>query len=155
VELRERGSQGCEDWDLAIRVAERYEAAAVPAILVGYRRHTNSMSAQCETMWQSQQQVMASLSARDPSLSSAVLARSNGQFALHLAGVSFWSGDYLAACRWALRARPLSLLLAVAPHVARLLVRRLLGTRAPRPHISGDTLNFDRQNLPADPLIPY
>ena len=33
----------------------------VPAILVGYRRRNDSMSAACETMWRSREHVMAAL----------------------------------------------------------------------------------------------
>jgi glycosyltransferase involved in cell wall biosynthesis len=152
--LQGRGSQGCEDWDLALRIAERYRAAVVRSVLVGYRRRTNSMSSQCDTMWQSQIHVMEALAARDPSLSRAILQRSNGQFALHLAGVSFWSGDYLGACRWTLRARPFTLLLAVMPHVMRMLVKRVLGIGAKRVRISPDHPKFETLNG-SHPLIPY
>src|SRR5439155_9406368 len=57
--LRDQGSQGCEDWDLALRVAERYAVSVAPAVLVGYRRRTDSMSTKCDTMWRSQVQVAA------------------------------------------------------------------------------------------------
>ena len=32
------GAQGCEDWDLSMRIAERYEVHLAPAYLVGYRQ---------------------------------------------------------------------------------------------------------------------
>ena len=49
---------GCEDWELALRVAERYDVAVVPEILLGYRRHRGSMSTTCDRMWRSQQLVV-------------------------------------------------------------------------------------------------
>jgi len=155
VNLREQGCQGCEDWDLALRVAERYAVGVVPAVLVGYRvGRPNSMSAACETMARSQAHVMTTLAARQPSLSPAVLQRSHGQFALYLAGVAFWSGHYLRACRWALRARPLRLAFAVLPHVARILTLRLL-----RLNRSGMTLSTVSgevdEGVLSEPLIPY
>ncbi len=151
--LRDKGAQGCEDWDLAMRVAARFQVVAVPAMLVGYRRRGDSMSAGCDTMWRSQVEVLAALVAREPSLSPEVVRRSKGQFALHLAGVSFWSGDYLGAFRWALRARPVSLLLTVAPHVARLLTRRLMLPRESQQSLPGDG-RIDNLDV-AEPLIPY
>lgn len=152
--LRAKGAQGCEDWDLALRVAGRYQVVAVPAMLVGYRRRRDSMSAGCDTMWRSQVEVLDALAARQPLLSPAVLQRSKGQFALHLAGVAFWSGDYLAACRWVLRARPVSLIVVIAPHVARLLARRLLTAQpAARRQIPSDG-RIDTLDV-AEPLIPY
>ena len=32
------GGQGCEDWDLSIRIAERWEVGLVDEVLVGYRQ---------------------------------------------------------------------------------------------------------------------
>ena len=152
--LRDKGCQGCEDWDLAIRVAERHEVVAVPAVLVGYRRRTDSMSAECDTMWRSQRRVTAALAAREPSISREVLQRSNGQFALHLAGVSFWCRDYVGACRWALRARPLALMVRIFPHVAWMLARRLLRGGSLGPRILPENGRFEDLDLP-EPLIRY
>lgn len=152
--LRERGRQGCEDWDLALKVAERYQVAVVAAVLVGYRRRPDGMSAACETMWRSQLQVIADLAARRPEISPEVLQRSSGQFALYLAGVSFWSGRYLQACRWGLRARPWTLIAAVLPHVMRILARRLWSTGTSGMTLSAETRRFDEAHLP-EPLMPY
>jgi hypothetical protein len=152
VNLRLQRCQGCEDWDLALRVAERHDVLAVPAVLVGYRRRTDSMSADFESMWRSQVEIIAALAARQPSLPEATLRRSSGQFALHLAGVAFWSRDYAAACRWVMRARSLSLLFSILPHVAGLFWRRLLA-RTTRPGVTAERGPFDGHL--ADPLIPY
>lgn len=152
--LRAKGAQGCEDWDLALRVAGRYQVAAVPAMLVGYRRRGDSMSAGCDTMWRSQVQVLEALAAREPSLSPTVLRRSKGQFALHLAGVSFWSGDYLGACRWVLRSRPITLIFVIAPHVARLLARRLLAGAPAAPRQLPSDGRIESLDV-TEPLIPY
>ncbi|MGH7806334.1 MAG: glycosyltransferase family 2 protein, partial [Candidatus Binatia bacterium] len=37
--LRRENGQGCEDWDLYLRLAERSELRVVPEILVSYRSH--------------------------------------------------------------------------------------------------------------------
>jgi hypothetical protein len=109
------------------------------------------MSNDYESMWRSQARVIAGLAARQPSLTAAVLRRSSGQFALHLAGVAFWSRQYLQACRWALRARPVTLTLAILPHVMRMLTRRLLGIDGALA-VGSDGERFS--HLPP-PLVPY
>ncbi|MGH9387197.1 MAG: glycosyltransferase [Vicinamibacterales bacterium] len=145
---------GCEDWDLALRVAERYAIAVVPAVLVGYRRRRDSMSADCDMMWRSHQEMMATMAGRQPAISEDVITRSNGQFALYLAGVSFWSGHYLDATRWTLRARPRSLTLSVLPHVAPIVFRRLLGTEWSGTTFASGDGRFDEFGH-KEPLIPY
>lgn len=152
VSLRARDSQGCEDWDLVLRVSERYDVAVAPAVLVGYRRHGGSMSTATERMWRSQVAVTDAVAARQ-SIPRDALRRSRGQFALHLAGVAFWSGDVIGAVRWGLRARPLGLTAAVAPHVLKLLVRRVRGLPASAVQWPDDHAIADVP-MPG-PLIPY
>jgi glycosyltransferase involved in cell wall biosynthesis len=152
VQLSHHGS--CEDWDLALRIAERYEATAVGAVLVAYRRRPQSMSTEYTTMLRSVPQVTGPLAERQPSLSPSVVERSHGQFTLYLAGVAYWSGDYLQAFRLALRARPVTLGLAVFPHVARILARRGLGLDRARRPLSAINGDYDGC-VPDRPLIPY
>ena len=152
--LREKGSQGCEDWDLALRVAEHHDVVVVPAMLVGYRRRGDSMSSSCDIMWRSQAEMLSALAARQPSLPPSAVQRSTGQFALHLAGVSFWSGDIVGACGWALRARPVTLVVAIVPHLLRIFARRFPFGVAPRPRAIADDGRIDQTAVP-EPLIPY
>lgn len=146
--LRDLGAQGCEDWDVALKVAERRSVAVAPAVLVGYRRRADSLSAARDTMWRSQTLVLSRLAARDRTIPPGVFRRSRGQFAMYLAGVSFWCRDYLAACRWAVRSRSISLVLSVAPYVARRLMRR--------DEIQATSLGCDFAGLTLPPArIPY
>jgi glycosyltransferase involved in cell wall biosynthesis len=154
VSLRDHDSGGCEDWDLALRVAERYEVAVVPEVLVGYRRYSGSMSGKYDTMWRSHSRVVTALGERQPSLARSHVRRSRAWFALHLAGVAFWSGDYLQACRWSMRARHLRLGLEVLPHLARVLGQRVAGAGRPRRTLQVRDGAFDEAVL-AEPLIPY
>lgn len=43
--LRAKGSEGSEDWLLIMKIAARFEVAVIPEYLVGYRVHSQSMSA--------------------------------------------------------------------------------------------------------------
>ena len=154
VTLRARDAQGCEDWDVALKVAERAGVCVVPSPLVGYRRSTGSMSAQIDRMWRSHSLVMDSALRRRPELYSPLVRRSQNQFALHLAGVSFWSGAYWRAIAWGLQAIRSSLAAQIMPYVvcvfARVALRR--GRRRGRAVLPG--LPFSDWSLPR-PLIPY
>ncbi len=59
--MRSQGAQGCEDWDLYLRLAERYEFRVVPEFLVGYRKNTRSMSANLKQMAKSHDVMLRSL----------------------------------------------------------------------------------------------
>lgn len=122
--LRDLDAQGCEDWDLLLRVAEGHEVAVDPAVLVAYRRHAQSMSASCAAMWRSGTRVLDELAARQPALPAAVLRAGRAQFALHLAGVAYWSGRPREALGWMLRARAPATVLALLPALLRLLRAR-------------------------------
>jgi glycosyltransferase involved in cell wall biosynthesis len=153
TELKDAGCQGCEDWDLVLRVAEKHRVAVVPAVLVGYRRRGDSMSTQDRPMQRSHAAVLNAIAERNPSISAAIRRRSQGQFALYLAGVAFWRRDLLRACRWGLRTRPWQLMIAVLPYVIGLLIRRSLRTPV-RTRLTSDGQTFDL-SCPADPMIPY
>lgn len=142
---------GCEDWELALRIAERYLAAVVPEILVGYRRRPGSMSTACATMWRSQQHVMQAMRELRPALRPLAMRRAGQQFALYLAGLSYWSGNLLSAWRWGLRSG-FSLPLRVAPYVMRMFFQRTRRRAGTQPMLPGVML--DTRDVP-EPLIPY
>ena len=153
-DLERKGGRGCEDWDLALKIAERYKVGVVPELLVGYRRLPDSMSAQCEVMWKSQTLLADSLHEREPDLDPMLLRRSADQFALYIAGVFFRSGSYIQAVRWALRARHSGLLYRVLPYVIRIFARRLFSAKAAEAQVMvpGQTLTAAAIS---EPLVPY
>jgi GT2 family glycosyltransferase len=153
--LRERGAEGCEDLDIALKVAERSEVAVVPAVLVGYRRRGDSMSACTERMRRSHALVVAEARRRRPAVAARSIQRAHDQFALYLAGVSFWSGAYAQAAGWGLRSLRSSVTFRVLPHVARL-VAKTLRRRAPEPsrNVVEPGLRFAEWQFP-EALIPY
>src|SRR5204863_4787929 len=101
--------EGCEDWDLSLRMAERARVAVVPAALVAYRRRRGSMSTGMAAMWRSHARVIERVRRRRPDVSPALLRRSQDQFKLYLAGACFWGRHYVEAVRWGVRAMRSSL----------------------------------------------
>ena len=151
--MRRSGAQGCEDWDIVVKISERYEAAVAPAALVGYRRRATSMSAACDSMWRSWELLMKGVERRQPGLNAALAQQSADQFALHLAGVSFWSRSYVQAVRWTLRAWRFSLRPQMLWNVMRLLVSSAVARGSRRHGITAGQW-FEHAAIP-QPLIPY
>jgi glycosyltransferase involved in cell wall biosynthesis len=148
-ELAADAAGGCEDWEIVLRVAAHYEVAVVREVLVGYRRRSGSMSTACNTMWRSQQHVLQNIRHLMPHTDPQVLRHAGKQFALYLAGLSFWSGDMLGVFRWSMRAG-YKLPVQVLPYVIRLLFRRTRMNR--QVMLPGVTLRSE--SLP-EPLFPY
>jgi glycosyltransferase involved in cell wall biosynthesis len=151
--LRER-AEGCEDWDLALKVAERWSVAVVPSALVAYRRTPGSMSGRTDRMKRAYTLVLNSARQRRPSLPSAVIRNSQDTFAWYLSGVSFRSGAYRTAIAWGLRALRSSLAIQVLPYAVRLSVDTLLRRSRPNPGIIRPGVAFSQWPIP-DPVIPY
>jgi hypothetical protein len=152
--MERHGGRGCEDWDVALKVAARSKVAVAKQLLVGYRRLPDSMSTQCEVMWRSQQLLTRGAIERNPDVDRHLLQRSSDQFAMYVAGVLFRCGDYVRSARWALRAWRTGLLFHVLPYALLALFKRVFlsgrssaGTMRP-----GQALD---QAKIAPPLIPY
>lgn len=65
-ELRQQGAQGCEDFQMQLRIAERYDFGVVHAPLTGYRVGPRSMSADIERMLRSHRIIMERFANRYP-----------------------------------------------------------------------------------------
>jgi glycosyltransferase involved in cell wall biosynthesis len=148
-----QGGTGCEDWDLVLRMAARFDVAVVPELLVGYRRLPESMSTQVDVMCRSQQLLAANISAHQPTMPETATRRSSDQFALYIAGLLFRSGHYVQSLRWALRTWRSGLFWRVLPYVGMLFVRRIFGKKAARP-VMTPGCSLDRSHV-APALIPY
>jgi glycosyltransferase involved in cell wall biosynthesis len=103
-QLRARGGQGCEDWDLSLRVAEHFRVGVAPGYLVGYRMIPGSMSFDCATMAKSYELVMDKVKRRHPEISPDLCRWSRGSFMGYLANMSYAGGDYWQALRWSAKA---------------------------------------------------
>lgn len=95
----EKGCQGCEDWDLYLRLAEYYRFEAVPETLLAYRRGKQSMSASTERMEASYEVMMNRLRRRRPGIAPRLYRKSRQHYHVYLAGVSSRSGNKLGAFR--------------------------------------------------------
>jgi glycosyltransferase involved in cell wall biosynthesis len=109
------GAQGCEDWDLALRVAEISTVRVVPEYLVTYRQNGSSMSVNAKSMAASYAVVMSRARQRNCDLPSAAFRWSAGYFYLYLAHRCQTCGRYsecLSFLKEAVRANPVLLLKA-------------------------------------------
>ncbi|MEB3295332.1 MAG: glycosyltransferase family A protein [Synechococcales bacterium] len=87
-ELRSQQAQGCEDWDLYLRLAEVCEYRVVPEFLVGYRKLQRSMSGDGRQMARSQSLILAKLRQRQPAIPDWLYGISMSSFYLYLADQS-------------------------------------------------------------------
>ncbi len=152
--LERRGGRGCEDWDVALKIAARFEVAVVRELLVGYRRLRNSMSTQCDVMWRSYQLVADGVAERSPAMNPEILRHSSQQFALYIAGVMFRCGAYFHSAIWLLRAWRSSLLPQILPYVIAVFVKRIRFGRLRTQEVMMPGTRLKEENLP-EPLIPY
>ncbi len=125
-DLRREDAQGCEDWEITLRLAEKYQFSVVPEYLVGYRIYEKSMSCNHLAMGRSYERVLAEVQARHPAMPAHIFRWSQSIFYLYLTHKSSLAGDLPSAYRWlsqAIDADPAALLL---PWVARNFVTQSL-----------------------------
>ena len=91
--LHQQNAQGCEDWDLYLKIAEHYEFAVVPEFLVGYRGLPNSMSSNVNTMEKSYKLVFSNFQNRHPEVPPWVYRYSYSNFYVYLVGKSISNKD--------------------------------------------------------------
>ncbi|MGI9175648.1 MAG: glycosyltransferase family 2 protein [Rhodothermales bacterium] len=97
--MREQGGQGCEDWDMVLRIAEHYECRTVLEYLVAYRKVDRSMSSNCDAMARSYQGMIEPLRERHPELEDDLYRRSESGFHGYLAKTSYLDGNHREALR--------------------------------------------------------
>jgi hypothetical protein len=105
-------------------------------------------------MWRSHALVVNGARQRRPALSPSTIRRSHDQFALHLAGVSFWSRAYFQSIFWGLRASRSSLVLHILPHVIRLFSKTLVRSGHSSREVVRPGVRFSSWDMPRS-LIPY
>jgi len=104
TQLKAEQAQGCEDWDLYLRIAEHYQFKVIPEFLVGYRQLASSMSCDYTEMAKSQSLVMADVQQRHPEIQSSIYNWSLSSFHLYLAIKSNHNCDYQNSLFWLFQA---------------------------------------------------
>ena len=94
------GAQGCEDWDLALRIAEIFSVRVVPECLVAYRQNGSSMSVNAKSMAASFVFAMRRARQRNSDLPSAAFRWSGGYFYLYLAEKAYDWAHYWRCLRY-------------------------------------------------------
>jgi glycosyltransferase involved in cell wall biosynthesis len=84
-ELKKQNAQGCEDWELYLRIAEHYEFRVIPEFLVGYRKLFNSMSSNVESMAKSRLAIWQSIFDKYPKIPKVIYRLSMSSFYMYLA----------------------------------------------------------------------
>jgi glycosyltransferase involved in cell wall biosynthesis len=103
--FRQQGAQGCEDWDLYLRIARQFEFRVVPELLIEYRKVPSSMSsANPGAMERSHQLLWQRIRAIDPKPAWFLEPLSAGSFCQYLASEARQRGDFSDARHWYLRA---------------------------------------------------
>jgi glycosyltransferase involved in cell wall biosynthesis len=94
------GAQGCEDWDLTLRIAEMFRIRVVPEYLVVYLQNSSSMSGNAESMTASFVVTMHRARQRNGDLPSAAFRWSGGYFYLYLTEKCYVWADYPRCLRY-------------------------------------------------------
>ena len=98
--FRAQNAQGCEDWDLYLRLAEHYEFGVVSEFLVSYRQVASSMSRNFSQMARSQQLMLQTIQHNHPELPNYLFRLSRSSFYLYLAHQCDAQNDACATLFW-------------------------------------------------------
>lgn len=110
-QLKAQNAQGCEDWDLYLRLAVPFEFAVVPEVLVGYRKVSTSMSGDFGQMARSHTLMLEQVRQKCPTLSPVLFRLSCSSFYLYFAHQCHTYGKPHKTLYWlgqALRAEPVT-----------------------------------------------
>ncbi|MBW4665202.1 MAG: glycosyltransferase family 2 protein [Chroococcus sp. CMT-3BRIN-NPC107] len=114
-QLKQQAAQGCEDWDIYLRIAEYYEFRVIPEFLIGYRQVIGSMGGNYKSMVKSYELVMANVRKLHPEIPASIYHLSAIFYYNYLIGKTYDCGAYgntllclLAALKtdWTILLRP-------------------------------------------------
>lgn len=105
-QLLAQQAQGCEDWDLYLRLAERYRFRVVPEFSIGYRKIRGSMSRDFRRMARSHALMLQTVRQRNPNLPVPLYRLSQSSLYLYFANqneqcgndLRFSNGDATRSC---------------------------------------------------------
>ena len=99
-QLQQANAQGCEDWDLYLRIAEQYQFRAVPEFLIGYRKGLSSMSGDYDRMAKSHSLMLQEVRLKHPEIPPALYRLSCSSFYMYLARQSNLHGNHQSTLVW-------------------------------------------------------
>lgn len=114
--FRLENAQGCEDWDLHLRIAQYYQFKVVPEYLVGYRQIASSMSCNYAAMAKGHSLIMADVRRYHREVPESVYRWSSSNFYIYLAVKSSSNGNYRSTLFWLYRALKDDFLMVMLRH---------------------------------------
>jgi glycosyltransferase involved in cell wall biosynthesis len=102
--LKQQNAQGCEDWDIYLRIAEFYEYRVVREFLVGYRQVKCSMSKVTKSMAKSFDLVILDARQRRPEFPPEIYNWAACSFRVFLLSNEINYGNYWNALYWLVQA---------------------------------------------------
>lgn len=120
------GAQGCEDWDLSIRISEQWQVGIVPEVLVNYRQVGSCMSSRTGGMSASYRLVMDRARRRNRHLPETLFRWSEGHFQSYLASKSYGCRDFKGCLVSIMRAIAADPMVLLNMHLNRLAIKSII-----------------------------
>ncbi|MBV8882824.1 MAG: glycosyltransferase family 2 protein [Chroococcidiopsidaceae cyanobacterium CP_BM_RX_35] len=102
--MKKQNAQGCEDWDIYLRIAECYQFQVVPEVLIGYRKLFSSMSCDYSSMARSHYLMLQAVRQKHPEIPAAIYRLSSSSFYMYLARQSSQHGIHRSTLFWLYKA---------------------------------------------------
>lgn len=125
-QLRAQNAQGCEDWDLYLRIAEFYQFRVVPEFLIGYRQVMGSMSCNYAAMVKSHQLTMADAQQRNPNTPAMIYRWSCSNYYRYMVSKSHQCGDHGNSLFWTCKALAIDPVILLDNHLYKPLLINIL-----------------------------
>ena len=156
--LKEQDAQGCEDWDLQLRIAEFYQYKVVPNFLVGYRRYSNSMSGNHLRMAKSYNLIMADVKEKYSQIPKLVYSWSKSYFFSSLFAKSHQNEQHLVTIYLLKEAAKADYKILIKPGVYKIFILTLIKYILPKKIASKIDIirySFKRKNVPEEIEVSY
>ncbi len=118
-QLKAQNAQGCEDWEIYLRIAEQYQFRVIPEPLVGYRQMVGTMSTNHRAMVRSYHLVMTAVQQRHPEIPDRLYRWSCSSFYSYLSEQSRRCGNHGATLFWLFKAVQLDFVPLCCPVLTR------------------------------------
>ncbi|MGC1306855.1 MAG: glycosyltransferase family 2 protein [Phormidesmis sp.] len=154
-DLRAQQAQGCEDWDLYLRIAEHYQFDVARKFLIGYRKVSNSMSCDYQAMARSHALIMLSVQQGYPNISPYLFRLSASNLYAYFAHQSNRYRHHRTTLFWLKRAMRTEVFISsIRPGFYRLLLSSLWGLATQRSAASPPSpLTLSTEIAPAEPPL--